>query len=50
MHRKTRLKYTEAIGKQGFTVEIKYSTEAIKIPWLLIENGVYYSSTLNLII
>jgi len=31
MHRKTRLKYTEAIGKHGFAVKLKYSTEAINL-------------------
>ena len=31
MHRNTRIKYTEAIGKHGFAVKIKYSTEVINL-------------------
>ena len=31
MRRKKRLKYIGAIGKHGFAVKIKYSTEAINL-------------------
>ena len=41
MHRKRRLKYIGAIGKHGFVVKIKYSTEAINLIIFLIENGPY---------